>query len=70
MSDTFSAADFEPLAVLVVDDEAPARERLRDLLGDIAESQPTRIVGITLPLRRNNDLIRASSSATSNGLAR
>ena len=46
MSDTFSAADFEPLAVLVVDDEAPARERLRDLLGDIAESQPTRIVGM------------------------
>ena len=46
MSDTFSAADFEPLAVLIVDDEAPARERLRDLLGDIAESQPTRILGM------------------------
>jgi len=35
-----------PLAVLVVDDEAPARERLRDLLQDIAASQPTRLVGL------------------------
>ena len=34
------------LAVLVVDDEAPARERLRDLLGDLADRQPTRIVGM------------------------
>ncbi|MBK9217303.1 MAG: response regulator transcription factor [Uliginosibacterium sp.] len=35
-----------PLAVMIVDDEAPARERLRDLLGDIAAEQPTKIVGI------------------------
>ena len=42
MSDT---ADFAPLAVLIVDDEAPARERLRDVLGDIADTQPTRIAG-------------------------
>ncbi len=35
-----------PLAVLIVDDEAPARERLRDLLGDIAERQPTHIAGM------------------------
>lgn len=42
MSDT---ADFAPLAVLIVDDEAPARERLRDVLGDIANTQPTRIAG-------------------------
>ena len=34
------------LAVLVVDDEAPARERLRDLLGDLADRQPARIVGM------------------------
>lgn len=34
------------LAVLIVDDEAPARERLRDLLGDIAAEQPTRVVGM------------------------
>ena len=42
------AADhpFAPLAVLIVDDEAPARERLRDLLGDIADDQPTRIAGM------------------------
>ncbi|HMW53785.1 MAG TPA: LytTR family DNA-binding domain-containing protein [Zoogloea sp.] len=35
-----------PLSVLIVDDEAPARERLRDLLGDIAERHPTRLVGM------------------------
>ncbi|MDO6386128.1 MULTISPECIES: LytR/AlgR family response regulator transcription factor [Uliginosibacterium] len=34
------------LAVLIVDDEAPARERLRDLLGDIAADQPTRVAGM------------------------
>ncbi len=38
--------DPAPLAVLIVDDEAPARERLRDLLGDIAADQPTRVVGM------------------------
>lgn len=35
-----------PLRVLIVDDEAPARSRLRDLLGDIAATQPTRVVGL------------------------
>lgn len=35
-----------PLSVLIVDDEAPARSRLRDLLGDLAASQPTRVVGL------------------------
>lgn len=35
-----------PLRVLIVDDEAPARARLRDLLGDIAATQPTRVVGL------------------------
>jgi two-component system response regulator AlgR len=35
-----------PLNVIIVDDEAPARERLRDLLGDIAATQPTRVVGM------------------------
>ena len=34
------------LRVLIVDDEAPARARLRDLLGDIAATQPNRIVGL------------------------
>ncbi len=33
------------LRVLVVDDEAPSRTRLRDLLGDIAGEQPNRVVG-------------------------
>ncbi|MFA9439129.1 MAG: LytTR family DNA-binding domain-containing protein [Rhodocyclaceae bacterium] len=35
-----------PLNVVIVDDEAPARERLRDLLSDIAAEQPTRLVGM------------------------
>lgn len=33
------------LAVFIADDEAPARARLRELLGDIAEQLPTRVVG-------------------------
>lgn len=40
------STDFAPLSVLIVDDEAPARYRLRDLLGDIADTQPTRIAGM------------------------
>lgn len=35
-----------PLRVIVADDEAPARSRLRDLLGDIEDSQPTVLVGM------------------------
>ena len=35
-----TSADFAPLSVLIVDDEAPARDRLRDLLGDIADTAP------------------------------
>ncbi|AUN94168.1 LytR/AlgR family response regulator transcription factor [Pseudazoarcus pumilus] len=35
-----------PLRILIVDDEAPARARLRDLLGDIAAEQPSEIVGV------------------------
>jgi len=33
------------LRVFIADDEAPARARLRELLGDIAEALPTRLVG-------------------------
>jgi two-component system, LytTR family, response regulator AlgR len=33
------------LRVFIVDDEAPARERLKELLGDIAAEVPTRVVG-------------------------
>ncbi|ATE59021.1 LytR/AlgR family response regulator transcription factor [Thauera sinica] len=35
-----------PLRVLIVDDEAPARTRLRDLLGDIDAAQPTVLLGM------------------------
>lgn len=34
-----------PLKVLIADDEAPARQRLRDLLSDIAAQRPTQVVG-------------------------
>lgn len=34
-----------PLRVAIVDDEAPARSRLRDLLADCAEQQPLEIIG-------------------------
>ena len=34
-----------PLRVLIVDDEAPARSRLRDLLADCAAVAPTEVVG-------------------------
>jgi len=33
------------LKVFIVDDEAPARERLKELLGDIADEAPTSVVG-------------------------
>jgi len=34
-----------PLAVFIADDEQPARERLKELLADIAHELPTRVVG-------------------------
>jgi two-component system response regulator AlgR len=34
----------KPLRLLIVDDEAPARARLRDLLGDITAQLPTEVV--------------------------
>jgi two-component system response regulator AlgR len=33
------------LKIFIVDDEAPARERIRELLGDIAAEVPTEVVG-------------------------
>lgn len=36
----------ERLKVLIVDDEAPARARLRDLLEDVGEVQPTELIGM------------------------
>lgn len=34
-----------PLQILIVDDEAPARQRLRDVLGDLVASHPHQIIG-------------------------
>ncbi|MCK0506868.1 LytTR family DNA-binding domain-containing protein [Aromatoleum anaerobium] len=34
------------MRVVIVDDEGPARARLKDLLDDIADTQPTRVVGM------------------------
>lgn len=36
----------EPLKVLIVDDEAPARSRMRDLLADVAAEQPNEVVAV------------------------
>jgi two-component system response regulator AlgR len=36
----------EVLKVLIVDDEGPARSRMRDLLADIAQEQPTELIGL------------------------
>ena len=33
-----------PLSVMIVDDEAPARARLRDLLADVSDEQPNTVV--------------------------
>ena len=35
----------EPLRILIVDDEAPARERLREILADCSADVPSRVVG-------------------------
>jgi two-component system, LytTR family, response regulator AlgR len=35
----------QPVQVMIVDDEAPARTRLRDLLGDVAGEVPNAVVG-------------------------
>lgn len=39
------ASAARPSRVLIVDDEAPARRRMRDLLGDCAQAYPVEIVG-------------------------
>ena len=38
-------SDTSPLRVLIVDDEAPARSRMRDLLGECADDAPLVVVG-------------------------
>src|SRR5471032_523876 len=54
--------DTQPLRVLVVDDEAPARNRLRDLLGDCALKLPLEIVGEADNGRRALDLLPACNA--------
>ena len=51
-----------PLRVLVVDDEAPARNRLRDLLGDCALKMPLEIVGEADNGRHALDLLPACNA--------
>ena len=48
-----------PLRVLVVDDEAPARRRLRQLLDDCAEALPLTVVGEAASGREALDLLHA-----------
>jgi two-component system, LytTR family, response regulator AlgR len=40
-----NAQNTPPLRIVIVDDEAPARSRLRDLLADCAATQPLEIIG-------------------------
>ncbi len=49
------------LRILVVDDEAPARARLRDLLGDVRTEQPNRIVGFAANGEEGVRLVEAES---------
>ncbi|MET0683631.1 MAG: LytTR family DNA-binding domain-containing protein [Casimicrobiaceae bacterium] len=51
-----------PLRVLIVDDEAPARRRLRDLLGDCAGALPLACVGEAANGREALDLLHAVSA--------
>jgi len=49
------------LRILVVDDEAPARARLRDLLGDVRAEQANRIVGFAANGEEALRLVQAES---------
>lgn len=50
----------QPLRIAIVDDEAPARSRLRDLLADCAGTQPLEIVGEAASGTAALDLIAAT----------
>ena len=52
----------EPLRVLIVDDEAPARRRLRELLSDCAGAMPLAIVGEAANGREALELLHAVSA--------
>ena len=49
-----------PLRVLIVDDEAPARRRLRDLLDDCAAALPLAVVGEAQNGREALDLLQSA----------
>ena len=49
----------QPLRVLIVDDEAPARNRIRDLLSDCALKMPIKIAGEAENGRRALDMLPA-----------
>lgn len=51
----------QPLGVLVVDDEAPARARLKDLLADCAADIPLELLGEAATARDALDLLAAAS---------
>ena len=51
-----------PLRVLIVDDEAPARRRLRDVLDDCAEALPIVVVGEAADGREAIDMLQAVSA--------
>jgi two-component system response regulator AlgR len=51
-----------PLRVLIVDDEAPSRRRLRDLLDDCAGAMPLAIVGEAANGREAMDILHAVTS--------
>ena len=55
------ATQHEPLRVMVVDDEAPARNRLRDLIGDCALKMPIEIAGEADNGRRAIELVEAGN---------
>ena len=59
------------LKIFIADDEEPARERLKVLLGDIAPQLPTTVVGTSAAMSPSSSFSRArdgSSSSTMNTL--
>ena len=57
-----SRASARPLRVLIVDDEVPARMRLRDLLADCSAEMPLEVVGEAGNARHALDLLATSGA--------
>lgn len=51
-----------PLRILIVDDEAPARRRLREILGDCSESLPLNVIGEAENGRQALELLGSASA--------